>query len=163
VPNAAENDAAADFFLPEFLQQFLPDRNSIETFLDCRYFTRERRLTLEITLALMLNMVRPGERLGYQKIIDRFFSNTGLAFPEQEIVKPPDKAAFQRARKKVPPEVLQIIFAKACEYAQSLVRQRDKLTWNGFRVCAIDATKKSLPHSEELMDFFEAPHRAHFP
>ena len=63
----------------------MPDRNSIETFLDCRYFTRERRLTLEITLALMLNMVRPGERLGYQKVIDRFFSDTGLAFPEQEI------------------------------------------------------------------------------
>jgi len=163
VPNAVENDAAANFILPEFLQQFLPERNSIETFLDVRYFTRERRLTLEITLALMLNMVRPGERLGYQKVIDRFFSDTGLAFTEEEIAKPPDKAAFQRARKKVPPEVLQIIFAKACEYAQSLARQHAQLTWNGFRVCAIDATKKNLPPSEELMDFFEAPHHAHFP
>lgn len=163
MPGAAENDAAANFFLPEFLQQFLPDRNSIETFLDCRYFTRERRLTLEITLALMLNMVRPGERLGYQKVIDRFFSDTGLAFAEEEIAKPPDKAAFLRARKKVPPEVLQIIFAKACEYAQSLARQHAKLTWNGFRVCAIDATKKNLPHSQELLDFFEAPRHAHFP
>ena len=163
MPTAAENDATANFFLPEFLQQFLPDRNSIESFLDFRFFTRERRLTLEITLALMLNMVRPGERLGYQKVIDRFFSDTGLAFPEQEIVKPPDKAAFQRARKKLPPEVLQIIFAKACEYAQFLARQHAKTTWNGFRVCAIDGTKKNLPHSEELMDFFEAPHHAHFP
>lgn len=163
MPHAAENDTAADFFLPKFLQQFLPDRNSIETFLDCRYFTRERRLTLEITLALLLNMVRPGERLGYQKVIDRFFSDTGLAFPGQEIVKPPDKAAFQRARKKIPPEVLQLIFAKACESAQSLARQQAKLTWNGFRVCAIDGTKKTLPYSEELLDFFEAPHHAHFP
>jgi len=163
VPSAAENDTAAHYSLPEFLQQFLPERNSIETLLDCRYFTRERRLTLEITLALMLNMVRPGERLGYQKVIDRFFSDTGLAFPEEEIAKPPDKAAFQRARKKVPPEILQIIFAKACEYAQSLARQHAKLTWNGFRVCAIDGTKKNLPHSEELLDFFEAPHHAHFP
>jgi hypothetical protein len=163
VPSAAENVTAANFILPEFLQQFLPDRNSIETLLDCRYFTRERRLTLEITLALILNMVRPGERLGYQKVIDRFFSDTGLAFAKEEIAKPPDKAAFQRARQKVPPEVLQIIFAKACEYAQSLARQHAKLTWNGFRVCAIDATKKNLPHSEELMDFFEAPHHAHFP
>ena len=80
MPSAAENYVAANFFLPEFLQQFLPDRKSIETFLDCRYFTRERRLTLEITLALMLNMVRPGERLGYQKVIDRFFSGTGILF-----------------------------------------------------------------------------------
>lgn len=163
MPSAAENNTADNFFLPEFLQQFLPDRNSIESLLDTRYFTRERRLSLEITLALMLNMVRPGERVGYQKVIDRFFSETGLAFAEAEIAKPPDKAAFQRARKKVPPEVLQIIFAKACEYAQSLARQHAKLTWNGFRVCAIDATKKNLPPSEELMDFFEAPHHAYFP
>jgi hypothetical protein len=163
VPPAVENDTAADFFLPEFLQQFLPDRNVLESLLDCRFFTRERRLTLEITLALLLNMVRPGERLGYQKVIDRFFSDTGLAFTGDEIVKPPDKAAFQRARKKIPPEVLQLIFAKACEYAQFLARQQAQLTWNGFRVCAIDATKKNLPHSEELLDFFEAPHQAHFP
>jgi hypothetical protein len=163
VPPAAEPDTAADFFLPEFLQQFLPDRNSLESLLDCRFFTRERRLTLEITLALLLNMVRPGERLGYQKVIDRFFSDTGLAFPGDEIVKPPDKAAFQRARKKIPPEVLQLIFAKACEYAQILAQRPTKLTWNGFRVCAIDATKKNLPYSEELLDFFEAPHQAHFP
>jgi hypothetical protein len=80
MPNAAENHGSADFFLPEFIQQFLPDRNSLESILDARYFTRERRLTLEVTLALLLNMVRPGERLGYQKIIDRFFSDTGLAF-----------------------------------------------------------------------------------
>jgi len=92
VPSAAENNTADNFFLPEFLQQFLPDRNSIESLLDTRYFTRERRLTLEITLALMLNMVRPGERVGYQKVIDRFFSDTGLAFAEAEIAKPPDKA-----------------------------------------------------------------------
>jgi hypothetical protein len=163
VPSAAENDVAAVFFLPEFLQQFLPDRNSIESLLNFRFFTRERRLTLEITLALMLNMVRPGERVGYQKVIDRFFSETGLAFAEADIAPPPDKAAFQRARKKVPPEVLQLIFAKACESALSLARQQAKLTWNGFRVCAIDATKKNLPHSEELLDFFEAPHQAHFP
>lgn len=72
MPSAAENDATANFFLPDFLQQFLPDRNSIEIFLDVRYFTRERRLTLEITLALMLNMVRPEERLGYQKVMTAF-------------------------------------------------------------------------------------------
>jgi hypothetical protein len=38
-----------------------------------------------------------------------------------------------------------------------------KLTWNGFRVYAIDATKKNLPRSDELLDFFEAPHHAYFP
>jgi hypothetical protein len=125
--------------------------------LDPRFLTRERLLTLEITLALVLNVVRPGERLGYQKVIDRFFSDTGLAFTQEEVIKPPDKAAFNRARKKLPVEVFQILFAQATEYAQTLDRQHSKLTWNGFRVYAIDDTKKNLPHSEELLDFYEAP------
>ena len=111
----------------------------------------------------MLNMVRPGERVGYQKVIDRFFSETSLAFSHQKVVKPPDKAAFHRARKKIPVEVCQILFAEAVADAQSLARQHEKLTWNGFRVYAIDGTKKNLPDSEELRDFFEAPNHAHVP
>jgi len=163
VPTPAENDASADFFLPEFIQRFLPDRKSLQSLLDTRFFSRVRRLRLEITLALMLNMVRPGERVGYQKVIDRFFSETGLAFSHQKVVKPPDKAAFHRARKKIPVEVCQLLFAEAVACAQSLARQHEKLTWNGFRVYAIDGTKKNLPHSEALLDFFEAPRHAHFP
>jgi len=123
MPTAAEKDTSAVFFLPEFIQKFLPDRQSLESLLDPRFFTRERLLTLEITLALVLNMVRPGERLGYQKVIDRFFSDTGLAFTQEEVIKPPDKAAFNRARKKLPVEVFQILFAQATEYAKTLARQ----------------------------------------
>jgi hypothetical protein len=163
VPTQAENDASADCFLPEFIHRFLPDRKSLQSLLDTRFFSRVRRLSLEITLALLLNMVRPGERVGYQKVIDRFFSDTGLAFPHQKVVKPPDKAAFNRARKKVPVKVCQILFAEAVQYAQSLARQHEKLTWNGFRVYALDGTKKNLPASDELSDFFDAPHHAHFP
>jgi len=44
-----------------------------------------------------------------------------------------------------------------------LARQHEKLTWNDFRVYVIDGTKKNLPASDELSDFFEAPHQAHFP
>jgi len=163
MPQSAGNEAAADLFLPEFIHRFLPDRKSLQSSLDTRFFSRVRRLSLEITLALLLNMVRPGERIGYQKVIDRFFSDTGLAFTNQKAVKPPDKAAFNRARKKVPVKVCQILFAEAVAYAQSLARQHDKLTWNGFRVYAIDGTKKNLPASDELNDFFDAPHHAHFP
>ena len=163
MPLPAENEPSDDFFLPHFIQQFLPDRKSLETLLDPRYFTRERRLNLEITLSLVLNMVRPGARVGYQQVIDRFFSDTGLAFPEERVVKPPDKAAFHRARRKIPVEVFQILFARATEYAQTLAQQQAKLTWNGFRVCAIDGTKKNLPDSPELREYFDAPHQAHFP
>jgi len=159
----AENEPSADFFLPHFSQPFLPDRNSLETLLDTRYFSRERRLNLEVTLSLVLNMVRPGARVGYQQVIDRFFSDTGLAFPEPRLVKPPDKAAFLRARRKIPVEVFQILCARATEYAQMLAPQQAKLTWHGFRVCALDGTKKNLPDSPELREFFDAPHQAHFP
>jgi hypothetical protein len=163
MPALAEHDDSANFLLPEFLLRFLPDRKSLESILDTRFFSRARRLSLEITLALIINMVRPGERVGYQKVIDRFFSETGLAFPEPEVIKPPDKAAFNRARKKIPVKVCQILFAEALAYAQSLARQQAKLTWNGFRVYAIDGTKKNLPDSDELRDFFDGPHHAHFP
>lgn len=163
MPLSVENDASADLFLPEFIHRFLPDRKSLESLLDTRFFSRVRRLSLEITLALMLNLVRPGERVGYQKVLDRFFSETGLAFSHNQVVKPPDKAAFHRARQKIPVKVCQILFAEAVAYAHSLARQQDKLTWNNFRVYAIDGTKKNLPASDELSDFFEAPHHAHFP
>jgi hypothetical protein len=60
-----------NLFLPEFIHRFLPDRKSLELILDNRFFSRERRLSLEVTLALVLNLVRPGERVGYQKAIDQ--------------------------------------------------------------------------------------------
>ena len=160
---SAENDCSTEFFLPEFIHQFLPDRKSLESLLDTRFFSRTRRLSLEITLAMLLNMVRPGERVGYQKVIDRFFSETGLAFSPDQVIKPDDKAAFHRARQKIPVKVCQILFAEALAYAQSLARQQAKLTWIGFRVYAIDGTKKNLPDSDELRDFFDGPHHAHFP
>ena len=163
MPTPAENDASADFFLPEFSQRVLPDRKSLQSLLDTRFFSRVRRLSLEITLALMLNMVRPGERVGYQKVIDRFFSETGLAFSHQKVVKPPDQAAFHRASKKIPVAVCQILFAAAVASGPSLARQHEKRTGNGCRGYARDGTKKNLPDREELRDFFAAPRHAHFP
>gem|GEM_PF-2118317 len=41
----------------------------------------------------------------------------------------------------------QILFAEAVAYAQSLARQHEKLTWNGFRVYAIDGAKKNCTAS----------------
>ena len=78
------------FSSPNSSYVFFQNRKSLQSLLDTRFFSRVRRLSLEITLALMLNMVRPGERVGYQKVIDRFFSETGLAFSHQKVVKPPD-------------------------------------------------------------------------
>lgn len=52
-----------------------------------------------------MNMVRPGQRFGYQEIVDRFFSATAAAEPNGAIAVPPDASAFRKARQKVPLEV----------------------------------------------------------
>lgn len=128
-----------------------------------RDFSRKRKLTLEITLAVLINMVRPGKRDGYQKVIDRFYSDTQLAFENEEYQKPPDKAAFHRARKKIPFTVMEGLFDKATTFAQQLAETNSSLLWKGLRVFAIDGTKKNLPDSPQLRDFFEAPDGANFP
>jgi hypothetical protein len=163
VPTADKNEKPANNFLPEFIQRFLPNRQSIEPLMDNRFFSRQGRFSLEITIALLLNMVRPGRRVGYQNVINRFFSETDLAFTDQTEIKPPDKSAFNRARKKIPVEVFEALFTKTVAYAQSLAKNNAKLTWNGYRVYAIDGTKKNLPNSKELRDYFSAPSHAHFP
>jgi hypothetical protein len=52
MPTLVENEISTNFFLPEFIQRFLPDRKSLAALLDTRSFSRVRRLNVEITLAL---------------------------------------------------------------------------------------------------------------
>ncbi len=118
-------------------------------------------MPLAITLALLINMVRPGKRFGYQEVINRFFSDTGLA--HEKGLSPPDKAAFFRARKKVPFDVFRGLFKNAVEKANSLASSCGGARWNDFRLVAIDGTKKNVPHSEELAQTFGVPHGAHYP
>jgi len=106
-------------------------------------------------------MVRPGKRFGYQEVINRFFSDTGLA--HEKGLTPPDKAAFLRARKKVPFDVFSGLFKKAVEKATSLASSYAGAKWKGFRLVAIDGTKKNLPQSKELAQEFGVPHGAHYP
>lgn len=106
-------------------------------------------------------MVRPGKRFGYQEVINRFFSDTGLAHGQG--ITPPDKSAFFKARRKLPVEAVSDLFANAVERATTLARQTGKATWNGLRVLAIDGTKKNLPYSEELVKTFGRPSEAHYP
>lgn len=106
-------------------------------------------------------MVRPGKRFGYQEVINRFFSDTSLA--HEKGLTPPDKAAFLRARKKVPFDVFSGLFKKAVEKATSLASSYAGAKWKGFRLVAIDGTKKNLPQSKELAQEFGVPHGAHYP
>lgn len=163
MPPTADFHQLGHLVLPEFIFRFLPDSKKIDCSLDDRHFSRKRRLTLEITIALLINMVRPGKRDGYQKIIDRFFSDTELAFEEDTCTKPPDKAAFCRARKKIPVSIFEGLFDKATNLAEALADPQASLRWKGFRVFAIDGTKKNLPDTASLRAYFEAPTGANFP
>ena len=163
MPTAAENDISANFFLPEFIQQFLPDRNSLESLLDPRYFTRAAPYRWKSLWPWCSTWCGQGSGWATKRSSIGFSRTPAWPFPRKRLSNPPIKRPLIGPGRKLPVEVFQILFAQATEYAQTLARQHSKLTWNGFRVYAIDGTKKNLPHSEELLDFFEAPSHAHFP
>jgi hypothetical protein len=158
VPNVELNGKKTLKYSLDFISGFLPqNRNDLDAPFAEKDFSRDRKLPLAVTLALIVNMVRPGKRFGYQEVINRFFSDTGLAHEEE--IAPPDKSAFLRARRKLPFEVMADLFQRAVDRAEEL----GAFTWNGFRLLAIDGTKKNLPYSEQLADFYGVPHGAHYP
>jgi len=162
VPTSCDNSKNEANYSLEFISRFLPQsRQDVDASFNGEDFTRNRKLPLTITLALIINMVRPGKRFGYQEVINRFFSDTSLA--HEKGLTPPDKAAFLRARKKVPFDVFSGLFKKAVEKATSLASSYAGAKWKGFRLVAIDGTKKNLPQSKELAQEFGVPHGAHYP
>jgi hypothetical protein len=162
VPSVELDDRKTIKYSLDFISGFLPQtRQDIDVSFAENEFSRDRKLTLPITIALIINMVRPGKRFGYQEVINRFFSDTGLAHDQG--IAPPDKAAFFRARKKVPFDVMSELFQGAVNKATELAALLGVSTWNGHRVLAIDGTKKNMPHSEQLVEAFGVPHGAHYP
>jgi Transposase DDE domain len=148
----------SNFEILNFFKHFFPGHKSeIDSSIKDKDFSRDRKLTLPVVLALLINMVRPGKRVGYQCVINRFFSDTGALANKDSSVKPPDQAAFHRARKKLPLDVIQGLFEKAVCMATSLAGRFASLTWKGHRVLAIDGTRKNMPYSPELGDFFGIP------
>ena len=109
-------------------------------------------------------MVRPGKRVGYQDVIDRFFSALASRDPKAPLLRPPEAGAFCRARQKIPLEVFHCLFERATEQvAQRCASASEPARWHGLRVHAIDGTKMTLPSSDALADFFGVPVGAHFP
>ena len=70
---------------------------------------------------------------------------------------------FCEHEKKVPFDVFSGLFKKAVEKATSLASSYAGAKWKGFRLVAIDGTKKNLPQSKELAQEFGVPHGAHYP
>jgi hypothetical protein len=164
VPTPSEESKNFSLFSLQFFQDFLPrHKTHTQASIRSKDFSRERRLTLPIVLSLIINMIRPGKRLGYQEVLNRFYSDTGLAHQEGSDGKPPDKAAFCRARQKLPLDLFQELFSRAVTKAKAMAAQLGETTWHGFRVLAIDGTKKTMPYSEQLEAFFGIPSGSSFP
>lgn len=108
-------------------------------------------------------MVRPGKRFGYQEVVDRYYSDAGLVEANTERSTPPTAGAFTRSRQKIPLELFQGLFDQAVEQVTAHAQAFGETRWNGFRVFAIDGTKKTLPHSPELVEHFGVPEGAHYP
>lgn len=164
MPASSEESKNFNLFSLQFFQDFLP-RHKTDTQAPIRSkdFSRERRLTLPIVLSLIINMIRPGKRFGYQEVLNRFYSDTSLAHQEGADEKPPDKAAFCRARQKLPINLFQELFSRAVTKAEAMAAQLGETAWHGFRVLAIDGTKKIMPYSEQLEAFFGIPSGSSFP
>lgn len=162
MPVCGLDEKKSQHSLIRYIESFLPKTKEDTTArIADNHFNRNRKLPLAITLALLINMVRPGKRFGYQEVINRFFSDTGLAHDQD--TSPPDKSAFLRARRKLPAEVLSDLFEKAVDQATAMASSMGNTTWKGFRLLAIDGTKKNLPRSNELVDFYGTPSGAHYP
>jgi hypothetical protein len=164
VPTPSEENKNFDLFSLHFFQDLLPKhKTDTPAPIRSKDFSRERRLTLPIVLSLIINMIRPGKRFGYQEVLNRFYSDTGLAHQEGSRQKPPDKAAFCRARQKLPLDLFRELFSSAVTKAEEMAAQLGEATWHGFRVLAIDGTKKIMPYSEQLEAFFGIPAGSSFP
>ena len=162
MPTVETDDEKANQYSLDFISGFLPqNRKDVDASFAENEFSRDRKLPLSITLALIINMVRPGKRFGYQEVINRFFSDTGLA--HEKGIDPPDKSAFFRSRKKLPFNVLAELFLGAVDKATELAANLGGSTWKGFRVLAIDGTKKNMPLSEQLAEAYNVPYGAHYP
>jgi hypothetical protein len=164
MPTTAQVSKGFNLFALKFVNQFIPKHKSdTQSAFKSKDFSRDRKLSLPIVIALIINMVRPGKRFGYQEVINRFYSDTGLAHEEGSDKSPPDKAAFCRARQKLPLDLFRELFVEAISKAQEMAARIEDTTWRGFRVLAIDGTRKLMPYSEQLEAFFGIPSGASFP
>ena len=67
----------SNFEILNFFKHFFPGHKSeIDSSIKDKDFSRDRKLTLPVVPALLINMVRPGKGVGYQCVINRFFWST---------------------------------------------------------------------------------------
>ena len=103
-------------------------------------FTRNRKMTFDEIIFLMLNTVREST----QNALDRAFPRMGK--PGMHM----SRQAFSAARRKIRWEALEELFRASVEGS---LNEEMKL-WRGFRLMAIDGTFLSLPSDAVLLEHF---------
>jgi len=107
-------------------------------------FTRQRKLPFHVLIVFLVNFVRGS----YQDELDKFFQALNRFEVARRIVS---KVALAKARMKLK-------FQAFVELNQHLVGHFEKhfnpITWNGFRLLAIDGSTTRLPHIKAVADHF---------
>jgi len=107
-------------------------------------FTRQRKLPFHVLIAFLLNFVKGS----YQDELDKFFKAINRFDVPKRLVS---KVALAKARMKLK-------FEAFVELNQHLVNYFEKnfnpITWNSFRLLAIDGSTTRLPHIEAVAEHF---------
>lgn len=124
-------------WIVHFFRQFPPrHKYELESTIEARHFTGECKSPLSVMLALLINMVRPVKRMGYQGVINRFFIDTRAATGELPASKPPDQAAFQKAGRNSPWVSSRAFKGRQWPVAPYLAARFDSPKWRGFNLLA---------------------------
>lgn len=113
-------------------------------------FTRQRCLTFTIVIIFLLNLVKRA----MQDELDKFFKLLqGKAIAERFVTK----SAFTQARRKLKYEAFIELNQVQVDYFYEYF---DPLTWQGFRLVAVDGSMSELPDIETLGQHFGVWHPA---
>jgi hypothetical protein len=111
-------------------------------------FTRQRKLPFHVLIAFLINFVRSS----YQDELDKFFKALHRFDVARRVVS---KVALTKARMKLK-------FQAFVELNQHLISYFEKyfnpLTWNGFRLLAIDGSTTRLPQIKAIAEHFGVWH-----
>jgi hypothetical protein len=119
-------------------------------------FTRQRKLTIPRLICFIFFIVADNSLSGNATLAINFINNacSSGAWPD---AKSFDKSSFSKARDKLLWHCFVEILNKSVALVMSEWREQSYHTWHGMSVYAIDASKYTLPGSQELRDEFD-PH-----
>lgn len=113
-------------------------------------FTRTRKLPIEHTIGIVLHMAAHHNADGYAISSQNYFSE--LSRINGESIEPASHQAIARARSKLDWQAFRHLFQVA---NQDTELSGDRFRYRGHITRAIDGTQLTLPHSDELLEYFD--------